>query len=402
MTTDIDIGSLAKTGESRIVLLVVDGLGGYPHPGTGRSELETATLPNLDALASESACGLTIPIAPGITPGSGPGHLALFGYDPLKHHVGRGVMEALGIGLDLAEDDAAARGNFCIVDDRGRLLDRRAGRIPTGRSNELSALLDRIELPSGPISVQSVRDHRFVAVFHGAGTNLEASDTDPGIEGRMPAQSRPLTKSACVLATAVNDFVAQARQVLIDREAQGVVLRGISSPTRLPPFGDRHMVRAAAIAAYPMYRGLARLAGMEVLETGDDFGDELATLGAAFETDNHDFFFLHYKPADSAGEDGDFEGKVEALEELDSRVPEILRLEPDVLVVAGDHSTPAVLKGHSWHPVPIAIRSKQTRGDGVAAFTERAAAGGSLGTISASSVMTLALSHAGRLNKYGP
>lgn len=402
MTTQIDIRKIARAGDSRIILLIADGLGGYPHPDTGRSELEAARLPNLDALARESACGLTVPVAPGITPGSGPGHLALLGYDPVRHHVGRGVMEALGVGLDLAEEDAAARGNFCIVDNMGRLVDRRAGRISSKRGAELADLLDRIEQSHGEVSVHGVRGHRFVAVFRGAGSNLEVTDTDPGLEGCRPLSSEPLTENSRELAAAVNAFAARAGHALKDSQAQAVVLRGISSPTPLPSFADRYMLRPAAIAAYPMYRGLAKLAGMEVLDTGDDFGQEIATLSAAFSTGSHDFFFLHYKPADAAGEDGDFEAKVEALEALDSRIPAILQLEPDVLIVAGDHSTPAVVGGHSWHPVPLAVSSRLTRGDGVPEFTERAVRYGSLGTIAATSVMALALAHGGRLNKYGP
>jgi 2,3-bisphosphoglycerate-independent phosphoglycerate mutase len=398
----IDLRELKRDAGSRIVMLVVDGLGGYPHPDTGLSELETASLPNLDSIAGESACGLTIPIAPGITPGSGPGHMALFGYMPTRHRVGRGVMEALGIGLDLAEGDVAARGNFCAADGDGRLLDRRAGRIPSERSDELVALLDGIDVPGHRVSVHAVRDHRFVAVFHGIGTGSDVTDTDPGLDGHMPLESRPIDPDSEELANAVNAFVASAHEALKGKEAQAVALRGISSPPVLPSFPERFGLRPAAIAAYPMYRGLARLAGMDVLSTGRDFASELDTLKAAYEEAEHDFFFLHYKPADAAGEDGDFDGKVAALEALDTALPQVLALDPDVLVIAGDHSTPAVFGGHSWHPVPLAIRSKLTKGDGAAAFTEPSMASGSIGTVKAMSVMTLAMAHAGRLKKYGP
>ncbi len=384
------------------MLLVVDGLGGYPHPDTGRSELEAASLPNLDSFAKESACGLTIPIAPGITPGSGPGHLALFGYTPARHRVARGVMEALGIGLDLAEGDVAARGNFCAADDDGCLVNRRAGRIPSERSAELVTLLNRVEVPGCKVSVHAVRDHRFVVVFHNAGPGLEASDTDPGLDGHMPIESRPVSAGSDVLAQAVNAFVAGAQEALRGTEAQVVVLRGISSPPKLLSFADRFALRPAAIAAYPMYRGLARLTGMDVLETGSQFADELVTLQSAYTAGDHDFFFLHYKPADAAGEDGDFEAKVAALEALDGTLPQVLELDPDVLIVAGDHSTPAVFGGHSWHPVPLAIRARLTKGDGATAFSERAFADGSIGTVKATSVMTLAMAHAGRLKKFGP
>lgn len=402
MRPRFDVGRLARPAESRIILLVVDGLGGYPHPDTGRSELETASLPNLDAMARGAACGLTIPVAPGITPGSGPGHLALFGYGPVRHRVGRGVMEALGIGLELGDDDVAARGNFCVADGDGRLVDRRAGRIPSARSKELVALLDAIPVPGHRVSVHEVRGHRFVVVFHGAGAGLETSDTDPGMDGRMTLESQGITNGSEALAQAVNAFAAAAREALNGRDAQAVALRGIGSPPGLPSFCDRFGLRAAAIAAYPMYRGLAKLAGMDVLQTGDDFADELETLRAAWDGERHDFYFLHYKPADAAGEDGDFDAKVAALEALDAMLPQVMDLEPDVLVVAGDHSTPAVVGGHSWHPVPLAIRSALTRGDGAQAFSERVFAGGSIGTVPATSVMTLAMAHAGRLKKFGP
>jgi 2,3-bisphosphoglycerate-independent phosphoglycerate mutase len=282
------------------------------------------------------------------------------------------------------------------------LLDRRAGRIPSERSAELVELLDRVEVPGHEVSVHAVRGHRFVVVFHGVGSRLEASDTDPGVAGDMPLESRPASESSDALAQAVNDFVAGANDALEGKEAQAVALRGISSPPELPSFADRFALRPAAIAAYPMYRGLARLAGMEVLDTGDQFGDELATLRTAFAAGNHDFYFLHYKPADAAGEDGDFAAKVAALEELDGMLGQVLDLEPDVLVVAGDHATPAVFGGHSWHPVPLAIRSRLTKGDGAKEFSERAFAAGSIGTVPATSVMTLAMAHAGRLKKFGP
>ena len=343
-----------------------------------------------------------MPVATGVTPGSGPGHLALFGYDPATYRVGRGVMEALGIGYELSDGDAAARGNFCTLDGSGAVADRRAGRLSDAAGAELALLLDGMERGSGAVSVRAVRGHRFVAVFEGAGSGAEASDTDPGADGLAPVRSRPLAEGSEALADAVNGFAGRAVRALSGREAQGVVLRGISAPTRLPSFAGRFRLRPAAIAAYPMYRGLAHMAGMEVLACGADFDSELDALATAFEAGAHDFFFVHYKSADAAGEDGDFDGKVSTLEELDARIPRIADLGPDVLVVAGDHSTPAVVGGHSWHPVPLAVRSPLTGGDGAPAFSERACRSGSIGTVAATSVMTLAMAHAGRLAKYGP
>ena len=392
---------IAQRTDSRIVMLVVDGLGGLPHPDTGKSELETADLPNLDRLARESACGLTTPVAPGITPGSGPGHMALFGYDPVKYLMGRGVLEALGIGVELGEGEVAARGNLCTVDGDGRLLDRRAGRIPTTEGAPLVDLLDNISVPGVGVSVYPVRDYRFVVVFSGDGLGEDVSETDPQAVGLEPLEAVALSKSAEPTARAANAFVSAARDVLGGRHtANMALLRGFSGLPSLPQMGERYRLRPAAIAAYPMYRGLARLVGMEVLGTGATFDDEISTLEQRWAV--FDFFFLHYKPADAAGEDGDFDAKVAALEELDARVPRLLALDPDTLVVVGDHSTPAIMGSHSWHPVPLLVHSPLTRGDGVGGVSERYCASGSIGHIPATSVMMMALAHAGKLRKFGP
>ena len=382
-------------------MLVVDGLGGAPHPDTGKSELETARLPNLDALATESACGLTTPVLPGITPGSGPGHMALFGYDPIKYLMGRGVLEALGSGIEMGPGDVAARGNFCTIDDSGVITDRRAGRIPTAESAPLVAQLDQIDVPGVDVSVYPVQDYRFVLLLRGEGLSDAITGTDPQVEGAAPLESQPLGEGARKTAEAVNRFASSARAVLAGRErANMVVMRGFSGVPNLPDFGAGYRLDPAAIAAYPMYRGLAQLVGMKIIRTGGDFDAELDTLETV--SGDHDFIFLHYKPADAAGEDGDFDAKVHWLEELDARIPRVLATEPDVLVVAGDHATPAIMAGHSWHPVPLLIRSRYTRGEGVAAFSERAFRGGSLGSLAAQNVMLLAMAHAGKLNKYGP
>ena len=395
------IRELCVTTSTKIVMLVVDGLGGVPHPETGRSELEVANLPNLDRLARESACGRTVPVLPGITPGSGPGHLALFGYDPLKYFIGRGVLETLGINALINDGDVAARGNFCTVDADGLLVDRRAGRIPTEESSPLCEILDSIEVPGMDITVLPVQDHRFVLLMRGNGLSDRLSETDPQRTGEAPLAATARAPEAQTTAEAVNLFVRRAAEVLHGRErANMVLLRGFSMLPQLPSMGMTYNLSPAAIAAYPMYRGLAHIMGMEVIQTGSTFDDELDTLERHHQ--EHDFFYIHYKPADAAGEDGDFEAKVHALEELDARIPRLLDLKPDVLVVAGDHATPSILAAHSWHPVPVLVRSDSTRGDGVPEFTERGCSGGSLGTFSAVHLMLLALAHAGKLTKYGP
>jgi 2,3-bisphosphoglycerate-independent phosphoglycerate mutase len=396
------IEELCFSTPSRIVMLVVDGLGGLPRPETGRSELETAALPNLDALARQSACGLTTPVAPGVTPGSGPGHMALFGYDPLKHLIGRGVLEALGIGVELREGEVAARGNLCTVDGEGLVVDRRAGRITTEESAPLVRLLDQVDVPGVSISVYPVRGHRFVLVMRGSDLGANVGDTDPQSVGVAPLKPTAMSEGSEETARAVSAFVSAAGEALGDRDtANMVLLRGFSHVPHLPDMGKVYRLRPAAISAYPMYRGIARLVGMDVLTTGDTFDDQLETLESHFLGD-YDFFFLHYKPADAAGEDGDFEAKVAHLEGLDARIPRVLAVGPDVLVIAGDHSTPAIMGGHSWHPVPLLVHSRLTKGDGVPELTERGCAAGSIGRVPAVSIMMTALAHAGKLRKFGP
>ena len=389
------------TNSSKIVLLVVDGLGGLPHPDTGKSELETANLPNLDAMAQESACGMTTPVLPGVAPGSGPGHLALFGYDPLKYIIGRGALEALGIDVELRPGDVAARGNFCTVDPEGNLVDRRAGRIPTEFSTPLCHRLDTIEIPGVQVDVFPVQDYRFVLRLRGEGLSETITETDPQITGVPAMAVKPLEASAEKTALLVNEFVARAADLLSGEERGNMVLlRGWAQMPSLPSMGEVYRLNPGAIAAYPMYRGLATVASMRIIPTGHTFNDEVDTLQQEF--DNHDFFFIHYKPADAAGEDGDFDAKVKTLEDLDLLIPRIRELDPDVFMVAGDHSTPAIMAAHSWHPVPFMLNSRLTRGEGVPEFSERECNRGSIGSIPATNVMLLAMSHSGKLTKYGP
>ena len=386
---------------SKMVLLVADGLGGLAHPETGKSELETAHTPNLDALAQKSACGLTTPVLPGVAPGSGPGHLALFGYDPLKHQIGRGALEALGMEVELASGDVAARGNFCTVDGEGLLTDRRAGRIPTELSAPICDRLDRIEIPGVQVDVFSVQDYRFVLRLRGEGLSELVTETDPQVTGAKALEVMALKPEAQTTADIVNEFVKQAAHLMSEEDrANMLLLRGFAQMPSLPPMGEVYRLDPAAIAAYPMYRGLATVAGMSVIPTGKTFADEVDTLRANW--DKHDFFFIHYKPADAAGEDGDFDAKVRCLEELDPFITQILELEPDVLMVAGDHATPAVMAAHSWHPVPFMLHSKLTLGQGIPTFDEKACALGAIGSVPATSVMVLGLSHAGKMTKFGP
>ena len=402
---DLDlVRQLAVPNDTKILLAVVDGLGGLPHPETVRSELEAADIPHLDRLAAESACGLTVPVAHGVTPGSGPGHLALFGYDPLRYTVGRGVLEALGIDFDLQPQDLAARGNFCTLDPEGRIIDRRAGRIATEQSSALCEMLREIKLPGVRLFVEPVREHRFLLVLRPEGSagalSAKLADTDPQRAGTAPLAPRALASEAEAAAELVQRFVAAAQERLEGRQpANGLMLRGFARQPTLPCLPDVSGLRAGAVAGYPMYRGLAKLVGMTVLPTGPTFDDEIETLREHW--DGFDFFFLHYKAADTAGEDGDFEAKSAALEAFDKAVPKLQELAPDVLMVAGDHSTPSVLAGHSWHPVPFLLHSQWTRRDEADAFNEEACLRGSLGTFRATEVLPLAMAHAQRFAKYG-
>lgn len=386
--------------ESKIVMLVLDGLGGLPREAGGKTELETARTPNLDQLARDGLCGLSVPIGPGITPGSGPAHLALFGYDPLTYEIGRGVLEALGIGFELGPNDIAARGNFCTVDSQGLITDRRAGRIPTEKGTELVAKLRAISLPGVEVFVEPVRDYRFVLVLRGEGLAGDLTETDPQQVGKSPLPVKALTPEAEHAAALFNQWIASAGRLLAaERPANMLTLRGLARNPGLPAMSDVFGLRAAAIATYPMYRGVSRLVGMDILDAGETVDDELETLQRHWQ--EYDFFYFHVKKTDSAGEDGDFDRKVAIIEQVDRLVPEIMSLGPQVLVVTGDHSTPAVLRSHSWHPVPTLIWSKVCRPDRATRYGETDCSMGALGQFPATDIIPLALGNAQRLIKFG-
>ncbi len=394
------IKRISRTSPSKLVLLVIDGLGGLPHPETGKTELESARKPNLNRIARDSICGLIDPVSPGITPGSAPGHLAIFGYDPVQYHVGRGVMEALGIDVELKPDDVAARGNFCTVDDRGVITHRRAGRISTDKNTVLCRLLNTITIAGAEISVLPVREHRFVLILQGEVLSPEVGDSDPQQIGQAPKKIEALSPQAQKTADIANEFVSQASNLLKGKDpANMVLLRGFSRRPHLPFISEIYKLKPAAIATYPMYRGLARLVGMKVLPGGEGITDQLNCLQRHYA--KYDFFFIHFKTTDARGEDGDFRAKVQAIEELDQALPALLSLDPDVLVVTGDHSTPATLAMHSWHPVPFMLKSKWCRPDSVAEFSEQACLAGGMGRFPATEIMSLAMANALKLDKFG-
>jgi 2,3-bisphosphoglycerate-independent phosphoglycerate mutase len=393
---------LIVPAKTKIVMLVMDGLGGLPLEPGGKTELETARTPNLDALAALSALGLSVPLGPGLTVESGPGHLALFGYDPHEYRIGRGVLEAVGIGFDLKPNDIAVRGNYCTVDEAGVVTDRRAGRIPNEISKELSKLLTtRIE--DVDLFVETVREHRLAIILRGPGLSPKVSGTDPLKDGYPLLPIRVLDPEAGKTARLLSLFVERSCQVMEAYQpkppANMLLMRGIDQYPHFAAFPEVYGMRAAAIAVYPTYRGIAKLVGMQALPVeGGTTADEFTTLERYW--NDFDFFYLHVKETDLAGEDGDFSRKVTILEGVDSLVPRLVALQPDVVIACGDHSTPAALKGHSWHPVPVLIYSKYALADGIAEFGERACARGSLGILPAKHIMAIALANAGRIMKW--
>lgn len=385
---------------SKIVMLVADGLGGLPMQPGGLTELETAKTPHLDALASLGVQGASIPVKPGIAPGSGPGHLALFGYDPLRYLIGRGALEATGIGFELQPQDVAIRCNFCTIDDQDRITDRRAGRISSQESAPLAISLRKIQIPGIEIFVEPVKEHRFVVVFRGEGLGGNVADTDPqmtGVKALEPVAQNPQSQKTAEVA---KEFLRQAKLILAGHpKANFHTMRGFAAKPQLPSYQEVYGLRAAAIAVYPMYKGLARLVGMDIVGNAQSLEEQIDELAANW--DRYDFFFLHFKYTDSTGEDGNFSEKVARIEELDSVLGRIQTLNPNVLIITGDHSTPSYLKSHSWHPVPTLLVSDCCRPDPHSTFNETTCITGGLGHFEAQYLMTLALANAGRLGKFG-
>lgn len=386
--------------DSKIVMLVADGLGGLPMTPGGKTELETALTPNLDSLARIGVQGGSIPVCPGIAPGSGPGHLGLFGYDPVKYLIGRGALEATGIGFEMQPGDVAARGNFCTLDAAGKISDRRAGRIASEESAPLAIRLREVKVPGYEIFVEPVKEHRFVVVFRGPGLQGNIKDTDPQATGVAPLAAQATDDASKKAADVANQWIAAATKLLAgEKKASGLTLRGFAGRPNLPTYEEVYGLKAAAIAVYPMYKGLARLVGMDIVGKAQTLAEQIDVLEQNWA--KYDFFFIHFKYTDSTGEDGNFDGKVKRIEELDAIMPRVNQLKPTVLIVTGDHSTPSYLKAHSWHPVPTLLVSDCCRPDGNTTFGENSTIRGGLSQFEAKYLMTLALANAGRLTKYG-
>ena len=393
---------LLDNNGSKIVLLVLDGLGDISTSPDGQSALEMASTPNLDRLAEEGTLGQTIPIRYGITPGSGPAHLALFGYEPLEFVIGRGALEAAGVNLAVRAGEIAARGNLCTLDDDGNITDRRAGRISHQDAAPIIELLNEVQIPEVEVVVRQVKEYRFVVLLRGKGLDPALNDTDPQEIGIPPLQVEAQEPEADKTAELVRKWVKAAYQALADQPlANGFLLRGFATDPGFPSYQDAYELKAACIAEYPMYKGVSQLVGMDVIEVeGEGPAAEFKTAQKYWQ--EYDFFFMHVKKTDSYGEDGNLEGKAKIIEEVDQALPILLDLKPDVLIVTGDHSTPALLKSHSWHPVPFLLWAPKThRTDLETTFSERNCARGGLGTFPAVETMSLALAHAGRLQKFG-
>lgn len=394
--------TLVIRNKTKILFLIMDGVGGLGVPEYGGTELQVARCPNLDALAARSSCGLMTPIAPGITPGSGPGHFGLFGYDPIKANIGRGVQEAAGIGFQLKDSDVAARFNFATVDPEGKVIDRRAGRISTEENIRIcEKLRQKIRLGSDvEVFIEPVKEHRGVVVFRAGGLSGEVEDTDPQKTGLRPLDPAPRKPEAKKTAQLAKQFIDQARDILAEEEKGNMLLfRGFAKNAGYPSLQERFGLNAVAIATYPMYKGIAQLLSMAVIPDLKSFEEEIGALKRTYDT--YDFFFVHFKYTDSRGEDGNFQEKVKAIEAVDAMLPEILSPSFDVVVVTGDHSTPAKMASHSWHELPVLLWANNCRVDTVTQFDELSCIFGSLGRFLSKDLMTLALAHAGRLEKFG-
>ncbi len=406
MNLDALYSELTLKTKAKLALVVLDGLGDLATGGPDSSTpLEAATTPNLDALTQNSAQGRMIPVAPGITPGSGPGHLALFGYDPLEFQVGRGVIEALGLGLELKTGDVTARANFCALNAKGIVTDRRAGRIDTSVCEDLCALLSKSvkKVGDAEVIIRPGKGHRFVVVFSGKGLEGPLTDADPHREGAPIPSAEPINKKspkAQKMAKLVKEFYKLALPVLARKKpANGFLMRGIAHQPAIPTFEERYQLRAACIAVYPMYKGLAQLVGMTKLEGAQTIAEQFQRYLAEY--DNYDYFFIHYKYTDMYGEDGNVEGKKKAIEDFDAALPILLRKKPDVLAITGDHSTPCAIKGHSWHPQPVLLTSAYSGTDKLERFTETGANLGSLGIFEAKFLIRLMQANALMFDKFG-
>ncbi|MCM8771485.1 MAG: 2,3-bisphosphoglycerate-independent phosphoglycerate mutase [Candidatus Omnitrophica bacterium] len=394
---------IIQENDKKILLVVLDGIGGLPHPITGKTELETARIPNLDYFAKIGSCGLIIPVLPGITPGSGPGHIALFGYDPIEIQIGRGILECLGIGLEVKKGEIAIRGNFATIDENKIVTDRRAGRIPTEENEKIVNLISENirEIKGIKIKIKTVKEHRCAIILSGENLSIDVSENDPGKEGKPLKNFVPLSEKGKFTAEVLNEFEERVINLLknVDTKAKCILLRGFSTYPEIKTFKEKYKLNACCIATYPMYKGISKLVGMDVIDCGETVEEEIMALQKVY--NDYNFFFLHIKKTDSLGEDGNFEGKVKFIEEIDKKIELIKSMEFEAIAITGDHSTPSKLKGHSWHPVPFVLVSPNTIPDDVQRFTEKECSKGILGNMYSKNVMYLLLACSLKLGKFG-
>jgi 2,3-bisphosphoglycerate-independent phosphoglycerate mutase len=394
---------IIQKNDKKILLLVIDGLGGLPNPATGKTELETANIPNLNYFAKIGSCGLLTPVLPGITPGSGPGHIALFGYDPVEIQIGRGILECLGIGLEVKKGEIAIRGNFATIDERKIVIDRRAGRIPTEENEKIVNLISENikEIKGVKIKIKTVKEHRCAIILSGENLSCDITENDPGKEGLPLKNIEPLSEKGKFTSEVLNEFEERVISLLknLNSKAKCLLLRGFSTYPDIQTFQERYKLKACCIATYPMYKGISKLVGMEVINCGEKIEDEIEALKNFY--NDYDFFFLHIKKTDSFGEDGNFEGKVKILEEIDRKIEAIKNMNFEAMAITGDHSTPSILKSHSWHSVPVVVISPNTLPDNVERFTERECSKGILGNIYSKNLMYILLACSLKLSKFG-
>ena len=378
--------------------MVVDGLGGMADERQG-TELEDASTPHLDDLAAGGVTGLLEPVGPGITPGSGPGHLALFGYDPVRFVLGRGALSAAGLGVPLHPGDVAARGNLCTLDAEGTVVDRRAGRISDEEGRRVVARLDE-EVAGAEFHHE--KGHRVLVVFRGDGPRPPDRRHGPAGD-RRPAAGPPSPRSGGGghRRRSSSATLEEVRRVLADEPAaNGLLLRGFDTQRALPSFRERTGMRAAAVAVYPMYRGIAALLGFDVLGPPADLSEQVRLLEKHRE--DADLFFVHVKDADAAGEDGDRAAKIAAIERVDDAILDLIAAaDPGVVAVTGDHATPSQMAAHSWHPVPVLVHGPRCGRDETDRFGERWCRAGGLGTRPSTDLLPILMANAGHLAKYG-
>jgi 2,3-bisphosphoglycerate-independent phosphoglycerate mutase len=403
----------------KMMMIICDGLGDRPVPElNGQTPLQAAYCDNFDWFAKNGICGLMDTIAPGIPPGSDTAHLALLGYNPYEVYSGRGPFEAFGIGMDVAPGDVVLRANFATVDNDLNIVDRRAGRIKSG-TKEIAESLNGMEIQGTEILFKEGTEHRAALLIRGEGLSPDIGNTDPHRAGCCPLKSEALSPEAEKTASIMEEFSRRASEILKEhpvnkkRESEGlqpanhILLRGAGGAAHLENMKDRFGISGAAVVGVMLVKGVCRALGMETLDvpgaTGGVDTDMKAKARAALSAlDNHDFALLHVKACDVYGHDGDFKGKIGAIERLDEMLGIVRDGVSDCCIaLTADHSTPVSVQNHSGDPVPLAIVGKDVRVDGVEKYDEISMASGGLGRILGKNLLPIMLDCTGKSEMYG-